>query len=423
MEDVVSFEDAMKLLKHNYFKILKVNLDQDSHVCIECKDETVEYSRFSSWISDFAEKGGVHPDDARAFEEFNSISSIKEHFKKDCSPLSLRYRRKSGDSYRWAMVEILPVKDFGPEDPHVILYASDIHDYYSHELEYKNHLEHVINHDSLTDLYNFLAYKTLCTKNSSRMLTNTGVLFSDINGLKLCNDTKGHDAGTRMIMDYAGILTDFFPKEFCYRTGGDEFIVIMPDADKSDFLFRARQMVRYLSEMEIPIASVGYWFSDTPEPLNQTVNRAEDMMYTEKTKFYMNHPDFKRSVVNELEILSGLCSEFTCIAIINMPDYKTFFYRNNGLPEEITLLLSGGNFQKDRIIFGKKYVREDQYEQFMNDCDMETVTKRLEGQHTYRMRFQSKPMLHMGIEETTSEWIFLKGSNGNSIIFATRQIK
>ena len=422
MEDIVSFEDAMKLLKRNYFKILKVNLDQDSHVCIESKDDTVEYSKFSSWIIDFTKKGGVHPDDTQAFENFTLISSIKEHFEKDSTPLSLRYRRRSGDGYRWALVEILPAEKFGPADPHVILYVSDIHDYYSKELEYKNHLEHTIHHDSLTDLNNFLAYKKMCTANSSKMMSNTGVLFSDINGLKLCNDTKGHDAGSQMILDYAQILTDFFPREFCYRTGGDEFIVIMPDADKSDFLFRARQMVRYLSEMEVPLASVGYWFCDTPEPLNHTINRAEDMMYTEKTKFYMNHPDFKRSVVNELEILSGLCSEFTCIAIINRTDYKTFFYRNNGLPEEITFLLSGGNFQTNRVIFGRKYVRDDQYEQFMKDCDMKTVVKNLEDSKAYRMRFQSKPMLHMGMEETTSEWIFFSGSNGNSIIFATRQI-
>ena len=83
--------------------------------------------------------------------------------------------------------------------------------------------------DSMTGLYNRYAYsKALEHFSSSEALTEDFVVFSiDINGLKSTNDTLGHQAGDELICGAAECISDVFGAlGRCYRTGGDEFIVI-----------------------------------------------------------------------------------------------------------------------------------------------------------------------------------------------------
>lgn len=54
------------------------------------------------------------------------------------------------------------------------------------------------------------------------------LLFFDLNGLKMANDTYGHDMGDRFIQCVAELLQKIFGRqEFCGRWGGDEFIVCL----------------------------------------------------------------------------------------------------------------------------------------------------------------------------------------------------
>lgn len=83
--------------------------------------------------------------------------------------------------------------------------------------------------DPLTGISNRHAYiEALQKLNECEKLPDDLVVFSiDINGLKAVNDTKGHNAGDELICGAADCISDAF-KEYgkCFRTGGDEFIVI-----------------------------------------------------------------------------------------------------------------------------------------------------------------------------------------------------
>lgn len=60
-----------------------------------------------------------------------------------------------------------------------------------------------------------------------------GILMIDLNGLKRVNDTQGHEAGDRMIFQFAGILCNTLPKTstIC-RWGGDEFAILLTNVDR-----------------------------------------------------------------------------------------------------------------------------------------------------------------------------------------------
>lgn len=68
---------------------------------------------------------------------------------------------------------------------------------------------------------------------ASRHGTLVGVLMLDIDNFKGINDQFGHLVGDMVIRDVAGILRESVRSfDMCARFGGDEFVVIMADADE-----------------------------------------------------------------------------------------------------------------------------------------------------------------------------------------------
>lgn len=58
------------------------------------------------------------------------------------------------------------------------------------------------------------------------------IMMIDIDSFKQINDTYGHDIGDMVLQHVAKILkTNIRESDSCCRFGGDEFVVILPDAD------------------------------------------------------------------------------------------------------------------------------------------------------------------------------------------------
>ncbi len=90
--------------------------------------------------------------------------------------------------------------------------------------------------DPLTGISSRNAYNTAMTELASLdSLPGDLVAFSiDINGLKTTNDTYGHHAGDELICAASDCISAVFaPFGTCYRTGGDEFIVLTHLEDRA----------------------------------------------------------------------------------------------------------------------------------------------------------------------------------------------
>ena len=81
-------------------------------------------------------------------------------------------------------------------------------------------------HDKLTDLYNKDKY--LVNRDMEFGKPECIAIFNfDVNNLKLTNDTRGHEAGDRLIVKAAESLKQIINDSMSgYRIGGDEFVVI-----------------------------------------------------------------------------------------------------------------------------------------------------------------------------------------------------
>jgi diguanylate cyclase (GGDEF)-like protein/PAS domain S-box-containing protein len=110
--------------------------------------------------------------------------------------------------------------------------------------------------------------------------------FFDLDGLKQYNDTYGHLRGTQVIKETAHLLRTYLRPDLdiCYRYGGDEFIVIMPETSKHAALTVVDKIRLKLCELYHGkiTASVGISESTGAVDAQELVKRANQAMYRAK---------------------------------------------------------------------------------------------------------------------------------------------
>jgi diguanylate cyclase (GGDEF)-like protein len=88
--------------------------------------------------------------------------------------------------------------------------------------------QHMASHDSLTGLAN----RAALNDRLERLLaagTDVTVLFIDLDGFKLVNDSWGHAVGDELLVQVAHRMTASMPNDVVLcRAGGDEFLVVAP---------------------------------------------------------------------------------------------------------------------------------------------------------------------------------------------------
>lgn len=150
--------------------------------------------------------------------------------------------------------------------------------------------------DVLTGLrnrsYALNALRELLAGARSRGLKPVVMMF-DIDHFKHINDQYGHQVGDRALEKIAEtLLLHAAPDALCARLGGEEFLYVLPDADRSSALFQAELLRRRLHEIRVEhdqgvlslSASIGVCcVEDVPEPTVQHVLRSADQaMYLAK---------------------------------------------------------------------------------------------------------------------------------------------
>ena len=113
-----------------------------------------------------------------------------------------------------------------------------------------------------------------------------GFVMCDINGLKKTNDTYGHEAGDRLIIDVAHSLTDVFGADNVYRMGGDEFAAYAFTGSQEEF-DSMMSHVRSLVEAKGRSASFGaVYVTDDKMSAAEIREQADRLMYREKEEYY-----------------------------------------------------------------------------------------------------------------------------------------
>jgi len=148
--------------------------------------------------------------------------------------------------------------------------------------------------DSLTGLGNrrkLDRYMSVYIDQAKKSKATVGVFFIDLDGFKNVNDTLGHKRGDQLLQQIAQYLeSSLRPNDLITRIGGDEFVVVVPNAN-IDVLQRIAEQILKLLTLEIEhnhesmlvSASIGIscYPIDTKEAV-QLIEYADQAMYQAK---------------------------------------------------------------------------------------------------------------------------------------------
>ena len=157
----------------------------------------------------------------------------------------------------------------------------------------ENHLRFVSLHDALTKLYNRNYFEEEMKRLDRRRSGAVAIVVFDLDGLKMVNDTLGHEQGDRMLVVAAQSLRSAFRDgDVVARIGGDEFAALLEDASE-ELLGQIRERIRQSTELAnrqqpdevaLPISlSMGYALSvGSGTPMRELFRQADNSMYREK---------------------------------------------------------------------------------------------------------------------------------------------
>lgn len=156
--------------------------------------------------------------------------------------------------------------------------------------------------DELTGLSNRTAFREDLKKRmvhdkttGEEKILPTVIFMFDLNDLKKCNDTYGHDYGDQYIKMAADAIKKLFVQAGkCYRIGGDEFCAWAPYTSVEEINEKLRMLEQDIQELNnrgfVVMVSIAagyavYREGEDGSGLYSTMKRADVMMYEKKQKY------------------------------------------------------------------------------------------------------------------------------------------
>ncbi len=160
-------------------------------------------------------------------------------------------------------------------------------------------LEQAAHYDQLTSLPNRALILELIKQSltvAARQKTKLAILFLDLNGFKVINDTLGHDIGDLLLQAMARRLSHAIRScDYAGRLAGDEFLVILQDIGDRENAQRVadklhRTLAKPLTLKFHPVtitASIGIsMYPDDASDINLLINQADQKMYQAKRQVH-----------------------------------------------------------------------------------------------------------------------------------------
>lgn len=199
--------------------------------------------------------------------------------------------------------------------------------------------------DPLTGLYNRTYFEGELLRLTSVDKLPMCIVVCDIDGLKIINDTLGHQAGDELIRSAAHLLSQSFrPFDMIARIGGDEFVIIMTTVDQTtvaaclyDLDTAIREHNQQHPDLPIVVSKGSAFVAAPPFHIDDLFRDADNAMYIEKNR------NREKTRIQLLETLNqAACRHAPTYAkhIAGVKQYALAFGQYLNLTEEQLALLS-----------------------------------------------------------------------------------
>lgn len=155
-------------------------------------------------------------------------------------------------------------------------------------------LDQLAHQDSLINLPNrrgFMRELERLIARVDRYGVNGAMLFVDLDGLKMINDTFGHRAGDEALIQVANLLSKGVRhSDVVARIGGDEFGILLENSDENAAHETASRLIEQISSCEVlhdgealPLSvAIGVGMIDALDTPDAVMERADEAMYRRK---------------------------------------------------------------------------------------------------------------------------------------------
>lgn len=154
--------------------------------------------------------------------------------------------------------------------------------------EMEERLRYLSSHDVLTGLYNRSFFEQELARHEKGRHFPLSIVMADVDDLKTVNDSRGHAAGDDLLKRAALLFGGAFRAEdVVARVGGDEFAVLLPDADEKaaeEAMERVRKSVRAQNDAREDILSLSLGWATANEggEIAESLKQADRRMYRDK---------------------------------------------------------------------------------------------------------------------------------------------
>jgi diguanylate cyclase (GGDEF)-like protein len=182
----------------------------------------------------------------------------------------------------------------GPEVDRLIGEIDQLRDKVAQLQERVEQLDQLAHQDTLVNLPNrrgFMRALERFIDRASRYAEHSALLYVDLDGLKMINDSFGHNAGDKALIEVAAMLVGGVRKsDVVARIGGDEFGILLAHSDEANAHETATRLVDLIAgcdfthdgdalPLSVAIGVAMITGEDTPE---EAIARADREMYRKK---------------------------------------------------------------------------------------------------------------------------------------------
>jgi diguanylate cyclase (GGDEF)-like protein len=182
----------------------------------------------------------------------------------------------------------------GPEVDRLIGEIDQLRDKVAQLQERVEHLDQLAHQDTLVNLPNrrgFMRALERFIDRASRYAEHSALLYVDLDGLKMINDSFGHNAGDKALIEVAAMLVGGVRKsDVVARIGGDEFGILLAHSDEANAHETATRLVDLIAGCDfthdgdaLPLSvAIGVAMINGEDTAEEAIARADREMYRKK---------------------------------------------------------------------------------------------------------------------------------------------
>ncbi len=209
--------------------------------------------------------------------------------------------------------------------------------------------------DGLTGLYNYRYFTRILREQynlSRRYNSPLSFIMIDIDYFKAVNDTYGHQAGDRVLIQLADILVkNVRDTDMLVRYGGEEFAIILPYTDQDDAFIKAEKLRIMVSDHLFNVRgkpiNIAISLGIASYPANGKINKPEGLAYCADKALYTAKESGRNQTVVYAE-QSGTKKK-------NKPDNERALVERRKYPRIQTMVNVKGRLNSRNLSFTNAY--------------------------------------------------------------------